>query len=384
MGRTNKTNIARVDNNLTVSIEKMTDSTPLRIKRIEVEGLFGLYHHVIDLNLEDRVTILHGPNGVGKSSLLWMLASTFHINFQRSGSRIYRTPFERYSIEFTDGGSTTIVNDPDHYDRMLVENTKYAGGIYVQLIDSQRLFRCTYIAHNPHMESVISQYAAKLHHEIQNVMNTYEKLSQNLDRTLPQRLLNRLPAQRHDLEQLKMQAIELNSKISELHEIGLLTETEISLFDLSQFDSVDEMKYAIMALYIEDTKQKLSVLDDFVQRIKLLINIVNRKFRHKKIKVHRADGFVIDRNLPFTELLSSGEQHQIILIYNLLFPILPNSLILIDDPEISLHISWQKQFLSDLLEIVKISNFDVIIATHSPFIVGNRDDLMVALEAKLS
>jgi predicted ATP-binding protein involved in virulence len=374
-----------------VSIEEMTDSTPLRIKRIEVEGLFGLYHHVIDLNLEDRVTILHGPNGVGKSSLLWMLANTFHINFQNSSSRIYRIPFERYSIEFTDGGSTTIVNDPDHYDRMLVENTKYAGSIYVQLIESQRLFRCTYIAHSLHMESVIHQYAAKLHHKIQDVMNTYEKLSQNLDRTLPQRLLNRLPAQRHDLEQLKIQAIELNNKISELHEIGLLTETEISLFDLSQFDSVDEMKYAIMALYIEDTKQKLSVLDDFVQRIKLLINIVNRKFKHKKIKIHRADGFVIEgklegeyRNLPFTELLSSGEQHQIILIYNLLFPILPNSLILIDDPEISLHISWQKQFLSDLLEIVKISNFDVIIATHSPFIVGNRDDLMVALEEKLS
>ncbi len=241
------------------------------------------------------------------------------------------------------------------------------------------------------MESVISQYAAKLHHEIQNVMNTYEKLSQNLDRTLPQRLLNRLPAQRHDLEQFKTQAVELNNQISELYEIGLLTEAEISLFDLAQFDSVDEMKCAIMALYIEDTKQKLSVFDDFARRIKLFIGIINRKFSHKEIKIHRVDGFVIEgkfegeyQKLPSTELLSFGEQHQIILTYNLLFPILPNSLILIDDPEISLHISWQKQFLSDLLEIVKISNFDVIIATHSPFIVGNRDDLMVALEAKLS
>ena len=369
----------------------MTDSTPLRIKRIEVEGLFGLYHHLIDLNLEDRVTILHGPNGVGKSTLLWMLARTFQCCNPYTISSYSRIHFDHYSIEFTNGGSTTVVGDPDYYDRMLVENTKYAGSIYVQLIESQRLFRCTYIAHNPHMESVISQYAAKLHHEIQNVMNTYEKLSQNLDRTLPQRLLNRLPAQRHDLEQFKTRAVELNNQISELYEIGLLTEAEISLFDLAQFDSVDEMKCAIMALYIEDTKQKLSVFDDFARRIKLFIGIINRKFSHKEIKIHRVDGFVIEgkfegeyQKLPSTELLSFGEQHQIILTYNLLFPILPNSLILIDDPEISLHISWQKQFLSDLLEIVKISNFDVIIATHSPFIVGNRDDLMVALEAKLS
>jgi len=54
----------------------MTEATPTptaRIKRIEVVGLFGLYDHVIDLNLEDRVTILHGPNGVGKTVLLQMI-----------------------------------------------------------------------------------------------------------------------------------------------------------------------------------------------------------------------------------------------------------------------------------------------------------------------
>jgi len=80
--------------------------------------------------------------------------------------------------------------------------------------------------------------------------------------------------------------------------------------------------------------------------------------------------------------LSSGEQHEIVLTYDLLFKVVPNSLVLIDEPELSLHPSWQKRFLPDLLEIVKIANFDVIIATHSPYIVGTRDDLMVALEAK--
>jgi predicted ATP-dependent endonuclease of OLD family len=67
----------------------------------------------------------------------------------------------------------------------------------------------------------------------------------------------------------------------------------------------------------------------------------------------------------------------------LLFKFAPNSLVLIDEPELSLHLTWQERFLPDLLEIVKIANFDVIIATHSPFIIGSRRDLMVALEDKI-
>jgi predicted ATP-binding protein involved in virulence len=58
----------------------------------------------------------------------------------------------------------------------------------------------------------------------------------------------------------------------------------------------------------------------------------------------------------------------------------PNSLILIDEPEISLHILWQQQFLRDLQEIAGIENYDVLIATHSPQIVYDRSDLTVSLE----
>ena len=39
----------------------MTQSELLRLERVEVDGLFNVYNHYIDLNLDDRVTILHGP-----------------------------------------------------------------------------------------------------------------------------------------------------------------------------------------------------------------------------------------------------------------------------------------------------------------------------------
>ncbi|WP_163008234.1 AAA family ATPase, partial [Pseudomonas viridiflava] len=52
------------------------------------------------------------------------------------------------------------------------------------------------------------------------------------------------------------------------------------------------------------------------------------------------------------------------------------SLLLIDEPEISLHVGWQKSFISDLQSIQKLVGFDAMIATHSPFIVGDFWELM--------
>lgn len=52
----------------------MVKTNPLqRIRRVSVEGLFGMYDHVVPLNLEERVTILYGLNGSGKTTLLQML-----------------------------------------------------------------------------------------------------------------------------------------------------------------------------------------------------------------------------------------------------------------------------------------------------------------------
>lgn len=387
----------------------MTDTTPLRIKRIEIEGLFGLYHHVIDLNLEDRVTILHGPNGVGKTVLLRMINAIFNNNYL---NYFYAVPFNKFSMEFTDDrllsiDEYSIRNNHSHmvasfgFARFDLDLSRFTRDYQFQkdiskksayFIEDQRLFYCSRVTNAENqsvvaqMTSVLSDYARDLHEQIRDAIAGYGLASQELDRTLPQRLLNKTTSQVLGSEQLKQQLIELESKYGELREIGLLQETVTPVFDVEQLNNIDEAKRGMMTLYIEDTQQKLSVLDDFAQRIKLFLKIINRKFKYKQIKIDHEKGFVIEGN-DQQELslgsLSSGEQHEIVLTYDLLFKVSPNSLVLIDEPELSLHISWQQYFLPDLLEIVKIANFDVIIATHSPFIIGSRRDLMVALEDKV-
>ncbi len=39
----------------------------MRIAQISITGLFGVFDHVIPLNLDDRITIIHAPNGYGKT-----------------------------------------------------------------------------------------------------------------------------------------------------------------------------------------------------------------------------------------------------------------------------------------------------------------------------
>jgi hypothetical protein len=45
----------------------------LRIERIRIHGLFRQYDHDIPLRLDERVTILHGRNGVGKTIVLSLI-----------------------------------------------------------------------------------------------------------------------------------------------------------------------------------------------------------------------------------------------------------------------------------------------------------------------
>ena len=382
----------------------MTDSTSLRIKRIEVEGLFGLYHHVIDLNLEDRVTILHGPNGVGKTNIFKIIEMAFSDKTANEKKKSLLTiPFDKFSMKFTNeslalieqnesrtvpklqkGEVTEVIHSPRE---VCIDETSMdwltRKRIDTRFISEQRTFRCDKKAQ---ILPIMDEYARDLQLKIQNAMADYGKKAQDLDATLPQRLLDKTSLQILSSEQLKVQLVELKSEIEKFQTIGLLPEASIPSIDSTRLDNLDEAKRSMMTLYIDDNKEKLIVVKPLGERIKLFSSMLNSKLRNKEIIIDHEDGFRIrDRNhdlIPLTAL-SSGEQHEIVLAYDLLFKTVPNSLVLIDEPELSLHLTWQVHFLPDLLKIVKIANFDVIIATHSPFIIGNRRDLVVALEDKV-
>lgn len=80
--------------------------------------------------------------------------------------------------------------------------------------------------------------------------------------------------------------------------------------------------------------------------------------------------------------LSSGEKQLITFFANLIFNVKSNTsgIFVVDEPELSLHLSWQRIFIDKTLNINK--NIQLIFATHAPEIIGVRRRKMYRLEKK--
>ena len=57
------------------------------------------------------------------------------------------------------------------------------------------------------------------------------------------------------------------------------------------------------------------------------------------------------------------------LAYDLLFNVEPRTLVLVDEPELSLHVTWQQAFLNDIKRVAELASLRFVIATHSPQII---------------
>jgi hypothetical protein len=77
----------------------------MRLKKILVEGLFDRFTHEIPLNLKDRITIIHGPNGFGKTMILRMINAFFN----QSPITLANIPFRKLRLDF-DNRSVVSIN----------------------------------------------------------------------------------------------------------------------------------------------------------------------------------------------------------------------------------------------------------------------------------
>ncbi|PKP06783.1 MAG: hypothetical protein CVU10_04280 [Bacteroidetes bacterium HGW-Bacteroidetes-5] len=73
------------------------------------------------------------------------------------------------------------------------------------------------------------------------------------------------------------------------------------------------------------------------------------------------------------KFLSSGEQQILILFSYIAFNSDDGRIFIIDEPELSLHIKWQEDFLDNLEKITPKST-QLILATHSPILAGKKKE----------
>ena len=268
------------------------------------------------------------------------------------------------------------------------KSTDILDSIQVHLIREQRLFKKALVKGNNRrflgneeaqsvMVDTIQTYADELKQFIGDVSQKSFAKTQELDSNYPKRLTNTNTSDILKKDEYEEKYKELEDKQRRLHKFGLYE-------SIQEFLTYNEEDAKALTVYLRDFESKLNVFDELVEKLELFTSVLNeRRFTFKSIKINGINGFYFETNkgkkLELSQL-SSGEQHEVVLLYELIFNVKTNVLVLIDEPEISLHVAWQKDFLSDLLKIIKIQNIQVLIATHSPSIINDRWDLVYNLE----
>ncbi len=461
----------------------------MKLKRICIQNLFGIYNYDFGLKIDEKITIIHAPNGMGKTTILRIVKAaitgnvfllrelefvliklTFdndlelsikkqdltedQINEIRSSEQFRRPYYIRlenlpkevlftYTIKSPQTKKTSTYKlqlDDDFYftasryapltdfglylendmlealnypplffirSRILVNKLlSIQKELYPHIINTNRLLT-QHISLNKQdddrfpnryyrdrdsikLESVdtITDFSEDMKKRIEFAKSQKESVSEVLDSTFPMRILESYNiVQNFDEEKIKEDLTKLEKKRADLITIGVIEEDDksnISTIKTNQNFPLESLR--LLNLYIDDTYKKLSQYDDLKEKIQLLLHIINDNnvLSNKTLSINSKTGvkFTSDNGteIPITKL-SSGEKHLFILFYDLIFNCSKkNMLLLIDEPEISMHIAWQEEFINDLLEICKLNDIQAIVATHSPNIINSHWDKVIDIQ----
>lgn len=403
--------------------------------KIQFEKLFGRFDYSIEFK-EDGLTIITGPNGFGKSTILDCIYQLykkekgipFFLNLDFEIVTFFIS--DKKQLKISKKAGAIVINDKTEYSTNLKNIKKYLKNdyffykYYSQNFDKKFSDKKT-MDEVFNYVSLIEDYPKKKiiqKNNIKFVKNTLKEFSKEIGKVFyirEQRLVSeefdsfdesRLKDEIKELPRkfkllLDEHSSEYSSKSNELdssypirlfnnkeaitskdefnQKIELMTEKfqKLNKFDLSSIQDLSNLEFKeefskALKIYFDDFNEKYKIYENFINQLELFTDIINDKLNFKEIAISREEGISIkDTDFKGKQIslsqLSSGEKQEIILFYKLIFETPENTLLLIDEPEISLHIAWQKKFMDDLYKIIKFKKLNVIVATHSPQIINN-------------
>ncbi len=412
----------------------------MRITKIAVKGLFGMFDHEIPLNQESRITIVHGPNGVGKTVLLQLVKSLFQCEYEQVG----KIAFERFRVEFDNSGFVTVENfqavqnllisfddgsDSSHipfrprtFVSDVVGNALTKLNLDVEFKrqlgrprwesneDSSFLTEKDLLKQHPDVHTLVygetPDWFVNIQKEVKVDLIETERLRRGLadDDELMGKILNWDPIDDDELYSRIRSTVDhildeviTASKFSRDDHIEAVKVMKLKYPDLWPLPPVDDLEeleldeYAstmIRAVQLsEDTREEFfrifveTMGSLHIEKKVLLENIIEERFIFKTLTMsdHGFRICTVDGSEIPGSSLSSGEKHLLVLYGRLIFQVPSDSLLMIDEPELSLHVDWQEYFLKDIQRIIKLRKFDVILATHSPTLIDDKWEWTVGL-----
>ncbi len=426
-----------------------------QLVRIDVLELFGEYNHTVFLNNGQPITILSGPNGVGKTHILSMTNEATNGQYQELRSRHFAT----FILAFSDGTKLTFrrrddtsTDSPDGVDLIvkmegahslpetilpfdyldglsdrippwfervgpeawydtrsdrhlslgevrsyvrqrglrprqatLFEETEgeplelaiFRKSISIEFVETKRLDSKVIASAGSTARlrhaSPIEFYTHAAAEEIGRAKVRSLTAGQQSDKSFPRRLLAGSKANVNETG-LRARYQSVRDRVADLVHVSLYDE----IFDFALPARLTPTEKRVLNLFLDDVETKIEPLGPLFERLQLLRELINRKFLRKTIQFD-SDGISFQSEAGSTitaTQLSSGEQHELSLLAYLLFRAPSGGLVMIDEPELSLHVAWQHDMLSDLQRVCAVVGLRFLLATHSTAIINDRWDLV--------
>ncbi len=344
----------------------------MKIRSISVEGLFNEFNY--DLKLNPDLTFIHSPNGYGKTVLMHMIQSAL----RGDTASLAEVPFSRLDIEFLDGSVLIIENNNG---KLLVQMQKNELETPVTEEEMDRLSDIVYLPPDRlTVQKKDGHLVNALEFDAQELSETVRRAKED-NKLKPAAKDGRKDMTDSDLE---FWCKDLKAKLDFMKDAGFEPELPNGVrFPPSRYDLMDNREsYEDLAYSIDQYIERDYQLAESIIVFK---DIVNNIFLNKYIEVTDGGKLVVSMlngtSLPLNRL-SSGETQILLMFYAILFHSHTDGVVVIDEPEISLHVSWQQVLGDYFRDICRVRKVQLIVTTHSPQVIHDKWELATELVQK--
>lgn len=211
--------------------------------------------------------------------------------------------------------------------------------------------------------------------------------SNSIYETLLRQLAFQATASDVDETESPHQLLELIGKRSrDFEAYGLVPRFDSEMFAnlLADIDDQSRAQIAnqILGPYLSGLLARYDALEDAKNVLATLIPTINGFFRAKQITFRPREGIQIvsddGGSLPVSSL-SSGERQLLMLLCTTLLARDETQLFIIDEPELSLGVEWQRKIIRALLALTAGTGVQFLVATHSIEIISGAPESLVVL-----
>ncbi|MCI2401274.1 ATP-binding protein [Serratia sp. PGPR-27] len=359
---------------------------------------------VSELDLNKRITILTGYNGSGKTTLLKAIHETIAIYndtiypHKRKGLAVdiyFENSYKIRNFTLPEDARQLDLNDQSFVAKH-VKITDKLDLAYKKLLNS--------LTRNNSAEKIKSKDNIKIGEDSKK-NSSYNGLvifpkdnSKKLSSILYCDELFYFSDDEDSTSKEKLEELDVYSRSNNLAKTLYILLQEFSKESIlnekerEKIDAMNEIKSMLdyvpedRKLSLEKTIRELEEKSDYKRELNDFIAIVNSFFEltNRKIFIDNEGLISLEYKENYYKWFdfSKGEMTLLSLLLVVYLHRNENVIFLFDEPDLSLHIKWQKNLISKLAAIAPSSQF--IISTHSPALIGNYNDQSIINISSLS